>query len=162
MTKFFHSEFSNRVFTAGKQTAIFSPYSLAGSRWLGVFKTDDDNLCAALTEAAKNPRSGIREITEDDYLKCEKKMAQASRGYSAPSLIRPAANHSASPVEAGADIATEPKPEAPIEVGAPLNTEAGAINVAAVPPAASEPAIVEKVKEEEAVKPKAKRGKKAE
>jgi len=122
----------------------FDPVDTLSGILYGVYATEDEAVIASILEAMKDPRAGLKEITQDDYNLMVQKKTQSSPG--SPAWKRPIqpvtpTTRTGAPLAAikgqGAAVRAAGNPDAP-EVEPPVSTEpvasvAEALKVEAAP-----------------------------
>lgn len=69
ITRYFHAENCRRT-----NIPKFEPYEMRGGTWCGVTAVEAVAQIEALDALAKDPKSAIKEITEEEYLRITKKV----------------------------------------------------------------------------------------
>lgn len=81
--KFYQAENCNRHIRSGAFVFEFQPTTYVGGCWFGIFATSDPAAQRSLADLVSNPRNGISEITEAQYVaERKKKVKDALDNYS--------------------------------------------------------------------------------
>lgn len=127
-SKFYHAVGVNKPIVAGSFSIAFAPYEHVGI-WAGVYEANKPAEIEALDASVLNPKSGVIEITADEYNAKLKKKQDASNSYqqslanSTPTPGQHRTAHSADPI----DTTPAPVPGEPIPV--PLDSVEDALKV---------------------------------
>lgn len=67
MARYYHTENATVWIEAMGAQIAFQPYENFGGSWRGIYATESDVEISALNELASNPRTSVKEITEQEY-----------------------------------------------------------------------------------------------